>query len=75
MKVTARNTLSTLRGQRDILMGQLVEAKRAGAPTAKIEVALSRFEYAEATVHASLAAGKSGLKAGVAAGFVPYAER
>lgn len=73
--VTAKTAASTIRGQRMIVKGQLVETKRAGGDTSGLLNTLSQLEYAEATLVAQRDSGKSGLKAGVAAGFVPYADR
>lgn len=77
MSITAKTSMSTLRGQRDIVMGQVVEAKRAGnaAGVAALTRTLANLEYAEATLFAARESGKSGLKAGVDAGFVPYGDR
>lgn len=44
-------------------------------PADKAARKLQALEYIEATLVAQRASGKSGLKAGVEAGFVPYAER
>ncbi len=75
MSMTAKSCMSFLRGERDIVVGQVVSARRAGGDTAKLERVLEALEYAEATVFATREADKSGLKAGKAAGFVPYADR
>lgn len=72
---TAKTAMSTLRGQRMIVKAQIVETKRAGGDTSGLENTLENLEYAEATLFAQRESGKSGLKAGVAAGFAPYAER
>lgn len=75
MSMTAKKAASHIRGQRMILKGQLVEARRVGADTSGLENTLDALEYAEATLVGQRATGKSGFKAGVAAGFVPYADR
>lgn len=75
--MTAKRAISFLQGERALLKAQLVAAGRSGLmpDTTKLEDALAAFEYAEATLVAQRSTGKSGLKAGVAAGFVPYADR
>lgn len=75
MVVTAKTALSHIRGIRTMLRGQLRTAAQVGANTAQLEKKLANLEYAEATLVAQRDSGKSGLKAGIAAGFVPYADR
>ena len=75
MVVTAKTAISHIQGVRTMLRGQLRTAKQLGASTEQLEKKLANLEYAEATLVAQRATRKSGLKAGVAAGFVPYADR
>lgn len=75
MVVTAKTAISHVQGIRTMLRGQLRTAKQTGADTAQLEKKLANLEYVEATLVAQRASGKSGLRAGVEAGFVPYADR
>lgn len=73
--VTAKTAISHVQGVRTMLRGMLQTAKQTGQDTARLEKKLRNMEYAEATLVAQRASGKSGFKAGVHAGFVPYEER
>lgn len=73
--VTAKTAISHIQGVRTMLRGQLRTAKQLGADTTQLEKKLANMEYVEATLVAQRASGKSGLKAGLSAGFVPYADR
>lgn len=75
MVVTAKTAISHVQGIRTMLRGQLRTAKQVGSDTAQLEKKLANLEYVEATLVAQKASRKSGLKAGIAAGFVPYADR
>ena len=75
--VTAKIASTFAAGQREILVAERVALLRVNplANTNKIDRAISAMEYLEATAVAQRATKKSGFKAGVAVGFVPYAER
>jgi len=69
---TARKAIKVLRGTRILVLADQVAAGRAGNGFHSMKDTLDALEYAEATLVAQRASGKSGLKAGIAAGFVPY---
>lgn len=73
--VTAKTAISHVQGLRTMVRGMIRTAKQTGQDTSQAEKKLANLEYVEATLVAQRASGKSGLKAGVAAGFVPYADR
>lgn len=70
-KMTAKKANSHIRGLRTVISAM----ERLVGSTPKTARKLQALEYAEATLVAQAESGKSGLKAGVASGFVPYAER
>lgn len=73
--ITARKAIKVLRGTRTLVQAAAIKEGRSGGSFKAMDDTLAALEYAEATLVAQRASGKSGLKAGVAAGFVPYAER
>lgn len=75
MAVTAKTAISHVQGIRTMLNGAMRVAAQFGADTSQLEKKLENLEYVEATLVAQRASGKSGLKAGIAEGFVPYADR
>lgn len=69
---TARKAIKVLRGTRILVQAAAIKEGRAGGSFKSMQETLDALEYAEATLVAQRASGKSGLKAGVAAGFSPY---
>lgn len=67
--MTAKRTLTFLRGQAMIAKADIIKAGRNGNSTAKLTSLVKALEYAEASVFADHAAGKSSLKRGQLAGF------
>lgn len=71
--MTAKRSLTFLRGQQMIAKADIIKAKRNGSPTTKLTSLVQALEYAEAAVFADRKANKSSLKRGVKVGFVPVA--
>lgn len=69
--VTAKTALSHVRGMQTILTGAVRLVEQFGGDTTQIQKKLDNLEYIEATLVATRASGKSGLAAGVKAGFEP----
>lgn len=69
--VSAKTALSHVRGMQTILTGAVRLVEQFGGDTEQIQKKLDNLEYIEATLVATQASRKSGLKAGVAAGFRP----
>lgn len=69
--VSAKTALSHVRGMKTILTGAVRLVEQFGGDTEQINKKLDNLEYIEATLVATRASGKSGLRAGVDAGFVP----
>lgn len=67
--VTAKTAISHVRGIRTMLRGMLRTAKQTGGNVDQLVKKLDNLDYVEATLVAQRASGKSGLKAGQAAGF------
>lgn len=68
--VTAKTAISHVQGMRTILKGLGRLGEQVGVDTAQLEKKLDNLDYIEATLVAMRDSGKSGLDAGVAAGFV-----
>src|SRR5882724_6932715 len=72
--VTAKTAISHVQGMVTVLKGARRLVKQFDGSTAQIDKKLANLEYVEATLVAQRASGKSGMTAGVSAGFVPYAD-
>lgn len=68
--VSAKTAISHVQGMRTILKGLGRLGGQVGVDTAQLEKKLDNLDYIEATLVAMRDSGKSGLDAGVAAGFV-----